>query len=526
MGNWKSLNSCWYNNQDSHHDLIIQNNVFTNFPDCLLQEIVQYLSELEIIELCRGNKDLKIRLLKNILESYIFLTITKKPYMKYEDYPFAMSLTKNYPNTFSFTPKYLQRRLHASLSPFAFSRYLVIKCSTDFLSLIVEHKVQYIHYLQIELHQRSPHALPKVTNDGLVLLSNMLEKSNLIVHKLSLFNIGNVRLPVFHGVVSLTITHCTYRTSEEMNIHQNTSLRHLELRSCTVHDLDSFSHIYDVELHNCKVKLDTSGLYEYHRQTMNSPNDSHARIFVFPYSANMNDYNLQNIKALELSCLTMPIVSLPSSLLSLSISSSPLICNLPANNLRSVTIHNCCKFTSLDNMSHIKSVTLSRLNITTLDGLGQENLSITIIDCDKINDWSAVRQNKFVYFQITRNYEITSLTLQEPDLRHLAIQEVTHYRSPISFLPSLATDKRLKELFIDCNLYISGPLWSLLDRVELVPTLEKVEFYPIMNDVIQNDNRFKAILSKSRFSAHFSHRRLVLLSENKQRFQVTSREIL
>ncbi len=129
MGNWKSLNSCWNNDQDLHYDSVIQNNVFTNFPDCLLQEIVQYLSELEIIELCRGNKDMKNRLLKYILESYIFLTIVKKPYMKYEDYPFAMSLTKNYPNTFSFTPKYLQQKLNAGLSPFVFSRYLVIKCS-------------------------------------------------------------------------------------------------------------------------------------------------------------------------------------------------------------------------------------------------------------------------------------------------------------------------------------------------------------------------------------------------------------
>ncbi len=369
------------------------------------------------------------------------------------------------------------------------------------------------------MDQHRTNAEPEVKNDNLVLLSNALKKSNLIVHKLSLFNVGNVRLPVFHGVVSLTITQCTYRTSEEMNIHENTSLQYLDLRSCQIHELDSLSHIYDVRLHNCKVQLDTSG---YHRRTMKAPHDRQARVFFFQYSANMNDYNLQNIKALELSCLTMPILSLPSSLLSLSISSSPLIHHLPANNLRSVIICNCWKFTSLENMSHIKSVTLSGLDITTLDGLGQGNLSIKIIDCDKINDWSAIRQNKFVSFQITQNYERTSLTRQKPNLVHLAIQEVTHYRTPISLLPSLATDNRLKELFIDWNKFISEPLWSLLDRVELVPTLEKVEFYPIMNEVIQNDNRFKAILSKCRFSAHFSHQRLVLLSDNKQCFQVTS----
>eukprot|EP01040_Poterioochromonas_malhamensis_P017780 gene17780-20545_t len=239
---------------------------------------------------------------------------------------------------------------------------MLIQCSTAHLPLLFEYKVKYIHYLQVSFEEDTA-SYSEAKNDNIVLLSNALYR-DLIVRKLSLFNVGSVVLPVFERVVSLMINSSKYWTREEMNIHHSTSLRHLEPQSSTIPFFSSQTH-------------------------------------------------------------------LPYYLSSLSISSCLSISNIPENNLRYLTISNCPTFSSLKNMSHIKSVTLSGLAITSLNGLGHGNRSITIIDCNNINDWSAVRNNKYVQFR-------TTSTTIRPFYLHLAMKDITHLQTVNSSLPNLA----------------------------------------------------------------------------------------
>eukprot|EP01040_Poterioochromonas_malhamensis_P013030 gene13030-14294_t len=262
-----------------------------------------------------------------------------------------------------------------------------------------------------------------------------------------------------------------------MNIHQNNSLRRLTLLSCTLYDIDYFSHIYDVELYDCNVFRDKSDLYKNYRRTLvdNNPDDS----FVFQYNddISINALNLQNVKKLQLSnhAFLVPLGPLPSSLVSLSISSCFSIIRIPQNSLRYLNISNCKNFSSLANMSHIKSVTLSKLNITSLDGLGKGNRSITIIDCGKITDWTAVQENEFVSFQISSDRTI-SHSQENIDSLKFAIQAVTHLQTNLSLLPNFASAKRLKKLVIDCHVIGSNSIWGLVERLIRVPNLERHDY--------------------------------------------------
>ena len=156
-------------------------------------------------------------------------------------------------------------------------------------------------------------------------------------------------------------------------------------------------------------------------------------------------------------------------------------------------------------MSHIKSVTLSGLNITSLNGLGQGNRFITIIDCNNINDWSAVRKNKFVQFR-------TTSTTIRPFYLHLAMKDITHLQTVNSSLPNLANAKRLKEIIIDGTVSVDGVFWRLIETLNHLPSLQRVVFKAIDKSKIQSAGQLEILLLKSRFSTHYGPRQLVLSS--------------
>lgn len=324
------------NKHDPFHFLIQNDDLLIHFPDTLLQELLRYLSAFEMMEFSRVNNDLRYRLQRNIRELYILQNIKNKFYNNFQSRPFAMSVNDDYPNPPDYPLHDLQERLDSSLIYFPFSRFMIIQCSTGHIPLIVQYKVNYIHDLKVSFDQEN-NKYPEVQNDDIVLLSNALHESHLIIHKLSLFNVGFVILPVFQSVITLKIFSCRNRTSEEMNIHLNTSLRYLQLLHCSVDDIDAFSHIYDVELYECNISRDPSGLYKNYRRTLtyyknNTQDCSFA--FQYPFDTFINGYNLQHIKKLELNNYAFlgPIGPLPSSLASLTLSSCFSISRIPTNN--------------------------------------------------------------------------------------------------------------------------------------------------------------------------------------------------
>ncbi len=152
-------------------------------------------------------------------------------------------------------------------------------------------------------------------------------------------------------------------------------------------------------------------------------------------------------------------------------------------------------------MSHIKSVTLSRLNITSLDGLGQANQSVQISDCWFIRSWSAFSEKEFFYF---KNYLMT-MNIALPTWRTLVFSPLS-YSNTMS-LREVIVDSAGRDNLIDDHL----PFWKYLEALLSGPNIDKIVLKLKTNKEIYCHERFRDLLSKYVFTAYLGHRQLVLL---------------
>ncbi len=544
MGSGSSLNTL----NSSESCLSIRSNIFANLPDDLLQELLLYLYLIEVNEFSRANNDLTNRLKKRKSQLYFLHSSKKTRSRDFLSFPFVMRLGEGSPSTFNLNFYYYQRKLGPFFTPFPFARFDIVQCSTGHLPLLVRNKADFIQDLQIACDKPVNYELKK----DLEPLAEALKVSTLVVNKITLWCTEKFALPVFHGVVSLTINDCKHQTSEEMNIHQNSSLRHLKLASCGVRDVTKFSHIYDLQLHNCHAITDISCLNDNHKITISNCNGirDYSNAFKYCYEItiycreahrneqSINVYNLVNVKKLLLSNLPFLVDErpLPSSLTSLSIFSCPALSRLPENNLRTVKISCCKNFMSLENMTNIKNVELTELNIESLDGLGVANRSIMIFDCRKIRDWKAVRENEFVCFENSsfrtifyrRRMRVTAGDSEEEDeyererdiLDPTDMKVITHLSTNLQFPINFTNAKKLREVTVD----LSGTrrwiieCWRLLEAVIPLPRVEKIVLKPLnVTSEIQSDAKFPILLSRYGFTVHTSNKSLVLLRKGNER---------
>lgn len=539
MGSGSSLNT--FNSSESC--LSISSNIFANLPDDLLQELLLYLSPIEVNEFSRANNDLTNRLKKRKSRLYFLYSSKKTMSRDFLSSPFVMRLGEGSPSTFNLNFYYYQRKLGPFFTPFPFARFDIVQCSTGHLPLLVRNKADFIQDLQIAFDKPVNYEL----NKDLEPLAEALKVSTLVVNKMTLWRTERFALPVFHGVVSLTINDCKHQTSEEMNIHQNSRLRHLKLASCGVRDVTKFSHIYDLQLHNCHAITDISCLNDNHKITISNCSGirDYSNAFKHCYEItiycrethrheqSIDVYTLVNVKKLLLSNLPFLVDErpLPSSLSSLSIFSCPVLSRLPENNLRTVKISCCKNFMSLENMTNIKNVELTELNIESLDGLGVANRSITISDCRKIRDWKAVRENEFVCFENSsfrtlfyrRRMRVTAGDGDEGErdiLDPTYMKAITHLSTNLLFPMNFTNAKKLREIIVD----LSGTsrwiieCWRLLEAVMPLPRVEKVVLKPLnITSEIQSDTRFPILLSRYGFTVHYSNKSLVLLRKGNDR---------
>lgn len=333
MGNCSSFNALNCSNSCAN----ISSNVFTNFPNDLLQELLLVLSPMEVMEFSRVNKDLTNRL-KNSKSWLYFLHFSmKNDDKRFLSSPRAMRRGEGSPRAFNLNFYYYQHELGPSFKPFPFTKFNIVQCSTVHLPLLVQNKVDFIEDLQFTFDKPVKYELKK----DLEPLSEALEASTLAVHKMSFWRTERFVLPVFHGVVFLTINDSQHQTSEEMNVHENSSLRYLKLFSCNVRDVINFSHIYDLQLHNCHTITDITCLNDNHKITIKNCDgirdysnsfDYCYEITIYCRGIHLNDrpvnvYNLRNVKKLLLSNHPFLVDErpLPSSLLSLSIFSCRIL---------------------------------------------------------------------------------------------------------------------------------------------------------------------------------------------------------
>lgn len=548
MGSGSSLNTL----NSSESCLSISVNVFANLSDDLLQELLLYLSPFEIMEFSRANNDLKNRLKKCKSRLYFLYSSKKRSPRDFLSSPFVRRLGDGSPSTLDLNFYYYQRKLGPFFTPFPFAKFEIVQCSTGHLPLLVRNKADLIQDLQITFDKPVNYELKK----DLEPLAEALEASKLVVNKLTLWRTERFALPVFHGVVSLTIHESRQETSEGMNIHQNSSLRYLKLVSCSVRDVTKFSHIYDLQLHHCHAITDISCLNDNHKITINNCNGirDYSNAFKNCYeitiycigshqnNQHINVYNLVNVKKLLLSNHPFLIDErpLPSSLSSLSIFSCPVLSRLPENNLRSVRISSCEKFLSLENMTNIKNVELTGLNIESLDGLGVANRSIMISNCRKIRDWNAMRENDFV--SVKNNPFPISLYCRRlgaeryrepvrdiPDSTDMEV--ITHFSMTLRFPMNFTNAKKLRELIVDVPRTHRDECWRLLEAVMPLPRVEKIVLKPwnIVSE-IQSDRRLPMLLSTYGFAVHYSNKSLVLLRKENDRtnnrWKIPAEEIL
>eukprot|EP01040_Poterioochromonas_malhamensis_P004092 gene4092-4379_t len=445
MGSGSSLNTL----NSSESCLSISVNVFANLSDDLLQELLLYLSPFEIMEFSRANNDLKNRLKKCKSRLYF------------------LRLGDGSPSTLDLNFYYYQRKLGPFFTPFPFAKFEIVQCSTGHLPLLVRNKADLIQDLQITFDKPVNYELKK----DLEPLAEALEASKLVVNKLTLWRTERFALPVFHGVVSLTIHERSHQNNQHINV-----------------------------------------------------------------------YNLVNVKKLLLSNHPFLIDErpLPSSLSSLSIFSCPVLSRLPENNLRSVRISSCEKFLSLENMTNIKNVELTGLNIESLDGLGVANRSIMISNCRKIRDWNAMRENDFV--SVKNNPFPISLYCRRlgaeryrepvrdiPDSTDMEV--ITHFSMTLRFPMNFTNAKKLRELIVDVPRTHRDECWRLLEAVMPLPRVEKIVLKPwnIVSE-IQSDRRLPMLLSTYGFAVHYSNKSLVLLRKENDRtnnrWKIPAEEIL
>ncbi len=146
MGNWQSLNICCDNDQDSSHssqELLVhpQKNPFLNFPDDLLLELVQYLSEFEVIELSEVNHDVRHRLKRKTRELFILHSIKNKHYSHFRSNPIALRFNEEFLNASDFPSYNLLKRFNASYLTSQFSKLRMVQCSIVHLPLIVQYSL-------------------------------------------------------------------------------------------------------------------------------------------------------------------------------------------------------------------------------------------------------------------------------------------------------------------------------------------------------------------------------------------------
>lgn len=222
--------------------------------------------------------------------------------------------------------------------------------------------------------------------------------------------------PVIPTLQSLYLSELPRLTSEGLHISQFSSLRSLNITFCdNVKDVSGLNHIYDLSIEYCEGITDISSLnHNYRRAIRGCPNiRDFSKSFQFSIHISIGNSGrskegvkppnmklLPNVKGFSLSMKKSDAIMINELFLPASSSSSYSlrvlkldgITNLfsipPDHQIQELEVNDCPGLLSCVNMGSIPQLSLVKLLIASLVGLGAGNRKVLVEKCDNIEDFS------------------------------------------------------------------------------------------------------------------------------------------
>lgn len=282
--------------------------------------------------------------------------------------------------------------------------------------------IQQIRRLTLENQPYNP-SIQNVMQDYFTNIFAAITNREVRIAELQLDEYNFDFLPDLNCLQSLEI-HGSYRGKVPSFASYDLSrLQSLHLYSCSIVDVSCLDCIPHLHFQQCHEIVDISSLNHNRKIIISTCNQisSYANSFRFSESislavSNGNSYvfnvdQLEHVKKLELIGLftTLIITSLPKKLRSLYLHSIPCKFSIPMNhNLREIHIESCPLFFSLKSLANVPFVTLIRLNINSLKGLGKKNRRVRIERCDRLLFFDSIKKNDWVEINYCRAFNDSS----------------------------------------------------------------------------------------------------------------------
>lgn len=379
----------------------------TILPDVIHFEILSFLNISDKLEFVKVNRDLFNQLIKQTREIHIRREGRSQEFFTSETYRNKLlnliRLTKK-SLQFSFLFKFRESFLKNLNNSFS----LPIACLTAFLPDFVKFSS---HIEQVN-HLVLTHGTNATSKDINELFSYLSDPKHEIQH-FELSSLDTPELPVIPSLETLKIYCCGILQWDNLCYQNYQKLRSLTLYHCPfIVDVANLDYIYDLTLiscyrikdisslnHNYKITIDSCFCITNYSQALKHSKIIHLKVDNY-YSMIQDTTECQWLEAKELQLkdkMLFPLIQdslvLPNvlNLRKLTLHSIKETFKLPENNLTEISIIHCPNFRSCQSMGNIYKVSLEKLLLYSLEGLGPNNKVINITECDQINDFTPIQ---------------------------------------------------------------------------------------------------------------------------------------